>query len=442
MSPRRNGRTAPGRETSRLPYGEVMSALARRLRLLCLSPIPPRRDAHHGGGRAIAELLVRLAEPYELTLLCLRREGEPPADPLLLKRCAGVREVAAEGPRGRLRRLARRARVAVAVVRGTPAWVAGGTSQEFSDVVREVAAAWRPDVVQLEYHLMGAYLSALAGCSAPRVLRQLEPGAATAGDRAGYRSGLARLAAPLDRRAWERFERDVMAQVSVVVALTERDAASLRPLAGSTRIECIPLGVSAPSVAFDPAGQGERELLFVGNFAHAPNVEALERLIRVILPGVRSRCPDAVLRVVGADAPAHLRGREREGVVLTGRVPDVSPFLDRAAVVLAPLYIGGGMRVKVMEALAGGKAVVTTPLGVDGLDVTDGDQVRIGRTDEELIGAAVELLQHPERRVRLARRAREWAMSRLTWDGPAAAFDRLYQSLVPAVPGSPACTSR
>ncbi|MBA3496253.1 MAG: glycosyltransferase [Gemmatimonadales bacterium] len=414
-----------------------MSLLVRRLRLLCLAPVPPRRDAAHGGGRAIAELLIRLAERHEITLLCLRGSSTPSADPLLLERCAGVREIAADEPRGRFGRLARRARVAVAVVRGTPAWVAGGTSQAFLTAVREVVEVWRPDVVQLEYHLMGAYLSALAGCSAPRVLRQLEPGAATARDRAGYRGGLARLAAPLDCRAWERFERGVMARVSVVVALTERDAASLGPLAGNTPIECIPLGVSPPSRAFDPAGQGGAELLFVGNFAHAPNVEALERLIRVILPGVRSRCPDAVLRAVGPDPPAHLRGREHEGVHLTGRVPDVGPYLDRAAVVLAPLRIGGGMRVKVMEALAGGKAVVATPLAVDGLDVTDGDQVRIGRTDEELVRATVELLQHPDRRVRLARRAREWAISELNWDRPAAAFDRLYQSLLPASPGKP-----
>jgi glycosyltransferase involved in cell wall biosynthesis len=408
-----------------------------RLRLLCLAPVPPRRDAAHGGGRAIAELLIRLAERHDVTLVCLRGSDAPSADPLLLERCASVREVAAEKPPGRFGPLGRRIRVAAAVVRGTPAWVAGGTSQGFFTVVREVAEAWQPDIVQLEYHLMGAYLPALAGCPAPRVLRQLEPGAATAHARAAYRGGLARLAAPLDYRAWERFERGVMAQVRIVVALTERDADSLRPLAGSTPIECIPLGVSLPACAYDPAGQGERELLFVGNFAHAPNVEALERLIRVILPGIRAQCPDAVLRAVGADPPRHLWGRESEGVFLSGRVPDVSPFLDRAAVVLAPLRIGGGMRVKVMEALAGGKAVVATPLAVDGLDVSDGDQVRIGRTDEELVRATVELLRHSDRRVRLARRAREWAMAELGWERPAAAFDRLYQSLLPASPERP-----
>jgi polysaccharide biosynthesis protein PslH len=377
-------------------------------------------------------LLLRLAERHELALVCPRRSSDPSADPLLVERCALIREVAVARAGGGLARIARKTRVLGAVLGGTPAWVAGSASPALSSAVREVSTAWRPDAVHLEYHLMGAYLPALASCPAPRVLRQLEPGAATALDRGRYRGGMARLAAPLDRWAWTQFERRVMAGVSVVVALTQRDAASLRPLAGSTPVECIPLGVSPPSTAFDPAGQGKGELLFIGNFAHAPNVEALERLVRVIVPGVRSRCPDAVLLAVGADPPAHLRTRPEAGVFVTGRVEDVSPFLDRAAIVLAPMRIGGGMRVKVMEALAGGKAVVATPLALEGLDVTDGDQVRIGRTDEELVAATVELLQHPDRRVRLAEAARTWAVSALSWDRPAAAFDRLYRSLVPA----------
>jgi glycosyltransferase involved in cell wall biosynthesis len=409
-----------------------LTGSGERLRLLCLAPVPPRRDAADGGSRAIAELLVRLAELHDLALVSPGHGGTSGLDPLLRERCDLVREVPVERTAGRLGRLRRKARVLGAMARGTPAWVAGGTSRAFSEAVRETATSWRPDAIHLEYHLMGAYLPALAGCPAPRVLRQLEPGAATARDRARYRGGLARLAAPLDGWAWQRFERRVMGRVSAVVALTARDAAVLRPLAGATPIECIPLGVSLPSTALDPAGQGVDELLFVGNFAHAPNVEALERLVRVIHPAVRARCPGAVLLAVGADPPAHLRG-SHAGVVVTGHVADVNPFLERAAVVLAPLRIGGGMRVKVMEALAGGKAVVGTPVAFEGLEVADGDQVRIGRTDEELIQATVDLLQHPERRVRLAERARAWALTALSWDRPAAAFDRLYRSLVPTL---------
>lgn len=407
------------------------------MRLLFLAPFAPRRDGAHGGSRAIAELLVRLTERHRVALLHLRGPKEAPPDAALLERCDIVREVVRTAPAGTVGRLGRRLRVAGALARGTPAVIAGSANEEFAVAVRGLARSWRPDVVQLEYHLMGAYLPALADCPAPRVLRQYEPGAATARDRAAHRSGLARFAGALEERAWERFERAVMAQVRVVVALTDRDVASLKPLAGGTPIELIPLGVSPPPVAFNAAGEGA-ELLFVGNFAHPPNIESVERLIRVIFPRVRAQCADAVLRIVGVNPPAHWHGREAAGVFVTGNVPDVEPFLDRAAVVLAPLSIGGGMRVKVMEALAGGKAVVATPLALEGLKVEDGDQVRIGRTDEELVQATLDLLRHPDRRAALGRRARTWAIAELGWERPVAAFERLYESLLAKWPQAPA----
>jgi glycosyltransferase involved in cell wall biosynthesis len=407
------------------------------MRLLFLAPFAPRRDGTHGGSRAVAELLVRLTERHRVALLHLRGPKEAPADGTLFERCESVREVARTTPAGALGRFGRRVRVAGALARGTPAVIAGSANEEFAAAVQDVAHGWRPDIVQLEYHLMGTYLPALAHCPAPRVLRQYEPGAATARDRSAHRSGLARFAGALEERAWERFERGVMARVRVVVALTARDLASLKPLAGGTPIEVIPLGVSPPARAFNAAGEGA-ELLFVGNFAHPPNIESVERLIRDIFPRVRAQCSDAVLRIVGVNPQAHWHGLEAAGVLVTGHVPDVGPFLDRAAVVLAPLSIGGGMRVKVMEALAGGKAVVATPLALEGLKVEDGDQVRIGRTDDELVQATLELLQHPDRRASMGRRARTWVIAELGWDRPVAAFERLYESLLPKRPHTPA----
>jgi polysaccharide biosynthesis protein PslH len=399
------------------------------LRLLFLSPFPPRRDGTHGGSRAAAELLIRLAERHRVAVAYLRGRRDSAADPALIARCEVLREVARRPPAGTLGWLGRRLRVTVARGRGAPGAIAGSLNPEFACVVGELATSWQPDIVQLEYHLMGAYLPQLASCPAPRVLRQYEPGAATARDRTAHRSWLARLTGGLEERAWERFEGMVMSRVQVVVALTERDATTLRPLAGATPIEIIPLGISASPNALDAVGK-PGELLFVGNFSHPPNIEAAERLIHGILPRIRAQCPDVVLRVVGADLPSRWQAREREGLLVSPDVADVGPFLNRAAVVMAPLSLGGGMRVKVMEALAAGKAVVATPLALEGLAVDDGDQVRIGRTDAELAEAAVELLRDADRRGALGRRARAWAMTALDWAGPVAAFEQLYASLL------------
>ena len=177
----------------------------------------------------------------------------------------------------------------------------------------------------------------------------------------------------------------------------------------------------------DPGGQG---VVFVGGFGHPPNVEAALRLGRAIFPAVRARVPDATLEIVGGDPPAELRALAGEGVTVTGPVPDTRPHLDRAAVVVAPLRLGGGMRVKVLEALATGKPLVATPRALAGIDLTPGDHALVGETDAELAEAIATLLADPERRRRLGEAAHDWAAEHLAWPGTLDEYDQLYASLV------------
>ena len=111
------------------------------------------------------------------------------------------------------------------------------------------------------------------------------------------------------------------------------------------------------------------------------------------------------------------------------QVPDVMPYLDRAAVVVVPLRMGGGMRIKVLEALAAGKAVVASRRATEGLDITDGEQLMLAETDAEFARTIARLLADPARRRSLAACGREWSRSNLGWDRVASAYDALYQSL-------------
>jgi glycosyltransferase involved in cell wall biosynthesis len=398
-----------------------------RLRLLALAPFPPRLDATHGGSHAVAELLARLGARHQVALLALRGEDEPPLDDALRTAC----DVAIEVPRpGRAAAgLEGDVRVALALGRGTPMWVSRWAVPGFRQAVRELAGRWRPDVVQAEYHLMAQYFEA-TGTSAPRVLRQLEPGAATAGERGAVRRGLTRALTAADAWAWRRYESRAMRAADVVATLTEQDTRRLAPLAGTTPLVAIPLGVSIPPQAADPRGRDGDTVLFVGNFVHPPNLDAAERLLGAIFPRVRAAVPGAMLRIVGPNPGPALRDAAAPGVTITGEVPRVWDHLEGAAVVVAPMRLGGGMRVKVAEALAAGKAVVATPLAVEGLAVTDGDQLRIADSDDALAAAVIELLRFPDRRIALARRARGWAESELGWDRPVAAYERLYRSLL------------
>jgi glycosyltransferase involved in cell wall biosynthesis len=217
--------------------------------------------------------------------------------------------------------------------------------------------------------------------------------------------------------------------VDAVVVFTQRDRAVLAPAAAPTPVVTIPFG--ADSLEGDPRpAESDGSVLFVGNFVHAPNADAARRLVTSIFPRVRDTHPDCVLYVVGDNPPPELVDDERPGVVVTGWVADLAPLLQRAAVVVAPLREGGGMRVKVVDALAAGKAVVATPRGAEGLAVADGDQLRLATTDEDFAARISELLDDGDARKRLEERARAWAQENLTWAASVRAYEALYRRLL------------
>ena len=383
-------------------------------RLLFLAPYPPRRDALHGGARAMAHLIGGLAERHRVALLCLRADDEEGTD--LRDLCEIVEELPRRGRRRSkdLReRVGKHLRTVESLLAFRPKWATWCALPAFEERLRALDAEWRPEVVQAEYHVMGQYLTYVS--SARRVLNQYEPGAPAA---RGRRTS--DLREYLEMRAWERYERAVARQADAVVVLTARDRVAMLPYSGSTPLVVIPLGTAAPERALDPAGQSPPSVLFVGNFHHPPNVEAAVRLAGSLFPRVRQRCPDAELHLVG-DGPLKVAG---PGVTVTGRVPSVEPWLDRASVVAAPLSAGGGMRVKVLEALAAGKAVVASPLAAEGLR---GAPLLLAEGDEETAEAIIGLIEDRDRRVALATRAREWSLAR---SGPVEAFEDLYERLI------------
>jgi glycosyltransferase involved in cell wall biosynthesis len=401
---------------------------ARRLRLLFAVPFPPRRDSRHGG-RVIAQLMLHLADRHEVGIAYLRREGSPPLEPELEARCALVEEVAAsrhvvpEAWRHRLHVLA-------APLTGVPSPVAVSAEPAFAPALESLVESWSPDVVQLEHEASAFHLWRLGRTSAPVVLVCHEPGGAAARDLARVTSGRQRVAHRLDGQTWERYFRRAVRHVDSIVVFTERDRQALEPHARETPLVTIPLGIDLPERPLSPAGRGDPSVVFVGGYLHPPNVDAALRLLRSIAPAARERVPRLRALAVGADPTEELRAAAGPQDLVTGRVPDVTPYVDEAALVVLPIHLGGGMRVKLLEALAAGKAVVASPLAAAGLEVTDGRQLVLAESDEEFTEAVVRLLEDEERRVELARSAREWALRNLSWESRVEAYERLYESLL------------
>lgn len=395
--------------------------MTERRRVLFLLPFPPDPGGVHGGSRTTGQLVEALAERHEVAVVHFRAADEPPLPPALRQRLALVEEVPRRGAgaQGWVR----------GVLRGRPAWVTDWASQAFAARATALVREWRPDVLQAEFHLMGQYLDV---ASAPaRVLVEHEVGVPAAEERLAQERRLLRQARRLDLRAWQRYESRVLRLASAVVAFTEQDVDAVRRLAPTARVACIRPGVPVPRHP-SGVGSGVPTMVFVGSFVHPPNVDAALRLARVILPAVRTRVPEARLELVGDRPPPPVRALATEHVVVTGRVEDVEPYLERAAVVALPVRRGGGIRVKAMEALAAGKAVVGTKVAFAGLDVTSEREAVVAGGDADFAAAVASLLEQPERRAALGNAARRYAESELTWSRAVERYGRLYAELLEA----------
>jgi polysaccharide biosynthesis protein PslH len=398
------------------------------IKLLFLLPFAPRLDATHGGGKATAQLLSRLALRYRLAVVYMRGRGEAPLDERLREQLDFVKEVerpwtiTSAGQKG--------ARLAVSLMRHKPMWVTAWKSAAYAAATQSAVQIWQPDIVHITYHVMGQYLPALGDCKAPRVLTEHEP-ANRAAPHMISSGRIARLLNHYDRHAWKRFESAVISQVNAVVVFTQSDRQAIEALApAALSVFTIPLGTEIPEKALNPLGSTPANLLFFGNFIHPPNVDAALRTARTIFPSLEREFPNLELYIVGDHAPAELRLMANSKIRVTGCVPDLTPYMDRASIIIAPLRLGGGMRLKVLEALSAGKATIASHRAVEGLDLVNGKTVCLAESDSEFCAAITELLMNSEKRLSLAKEARAWACENLCWDKSVAAYETLHEGLI------------
>jgi sugar transferase (PEP-CTERM/EpsH1 system associated) len=244
----------------------------------------------------------------------------------------------------------------------------------------------------------------------------------------------------IERRLYERqhasmlrFERDTLARFDGVLAVSDADRdtfARLFPGVIRHPVHVVPTGVDteffapspddAPSPGDDPSPLDAPSLVFTGSMDWLPNEDAMTYFCRDILPAIRAAAPGTQLSIVGrAPTPAVQKLAADRGVVVTGRVDDVRPYMRDAAVYVVPLRIGGGTRLKIFEAMAMGKAVVSTTVGAEGLPVEDGKQVLIADEPGAFARAVVRLLDDVTERRRLEAAARALVVARYDWSAVA-----------------------
>jgi glycosyltransferase involved in cell wall biosynthesis len=227
------------------------------------------------------------------------------------------------------------------------------------------------------------------------------------------------------------YERRVCRTADRVVAVSDVDADALRRLAPGLEVTVIPNGVDLEfnrlGAASPAAGMGANALVFTGKMDYRPNVDAVIWFVTAVLPGILAQIPDARFYIVGQQPHVRVQAlAEHPAVTVTGRVPDVRPYIAGAAVYVVPLRIGGGTRLKVLEAMAMGRALVSTRLGCDGFDFEQGRQVCFADDPAAFTEAAVGLLRDRARAADLGRHARAYVEAHFGWDAIVPRLEALY----------------
>jgi len=251
-------------------------------------------------------------------------------------------------------------------------------------------------------------------------------------------SRLKRLLYRLEAGRMRRYECSSIGKFQHVIAVSEQDRAYMSQFMPADKISVVPTGVDLDQYRLTSGGQAREPLvMFTGTMNFEPNVDGVEYFCREIWPRVLKAVPKARFRIVGKEPVAAVRRLESETVEVTGTVPSVIEHLQQAWALVVPLRMGGGTRLKIYEGMAMGRAIVSTSIGAEGLDVHHGKDIILADEAETFADAVITVLREPDLRKRYERAAAEM-VARFSW---ASVSERFVEVLAGAVPSRNSVTA-
>ena len=396
----------PGRANAQTGQATVLVATA-------YMPFP----LSHGGAVRMYNLMRRAAVEFPQVLVAFVDEVHTPA-PELLDICVEVVQV-------------RRVGSHVKPERGRPDVVEEFDTPAFRAALHQTARKWKPAIAQLEFTQMALYAPDCAPAKTVMVEHDVTIDL--------YQQLLDNKEDWETRRQlerWRSFESNAWRTTDCVVVMSDKDRGVIE---GAREVVTLPNGVDLER--FRPAspmpGPDSNRLLFIGSFAHLPNLLALDYFLREVWPRLQACNP--ILHVIAGSRHRFHYDRFREhltftpdtrGMEIEDFVSDVRPAYEKAAVVIAPLLASAGTNIKIMEAMAMGKPIVSTTAGVNGLDLSPGKDVLVENDPQRMADAILKLVHDPDARNALGLQARATVEQRFNWDRIAEQQRSMYLRLI------------
>jgi polysaccharide biosynthesis protein PslH len=378
---------------------------SERLRVLVISPFVPY-PLTHGGAVRIFNLCRALSERVDFGLVAIRESGDTVDYGTLHDVFRNVWIVDIDERESDNRRL--------------PKQVRCYESRTLRALVTDLCHNWRPCLLQVEYTCLAGLQESAAGVPSILVEHDLTFGLyRQLADHEPSES------ADQEHKRWLAFEQKWLSVYDGVWAVSDQEREeAIRHGSRRDRTFTVPNGVDVFRFQPSEGTVSALDVLYVGSFRHLPNLIAFEKLCAEIMPQVWARFPDTMLRVVAGPNYDRFRQMLRpfapqaldDRVEVLGFVEDLRPLYTHSAVVVAPLVVSSGTNIKVLEAMACGKAVVSTPLGCTGLDLQDGHDVFIREESSDFARTVCDLLANKPLRLQVGGNARRTAERRFCWD--------------------------
>jgi glycosyltransferase involved in cell wall biosynthesis len=226
----------------------------------------------------------------------------------------------------------------------------------------------------------------------------------------------------------EKYEKNILNKYDGIIPITKKDAIFFSAET-SIPVEAVSFGVDFDKIPYNENTNPEHALFHIGSMNWIPNIEGIKWFLKEVWPEVSEQLPQLKLYLAGREMPEWLKNTGLHNVIIAGEVPDAYKFMESKTVSVAPLFSGSGIRIKIIESMAMGKAVIATSIGAEGINYTHGENIYIADTKKEFVKAVKKLYKNPELAHSLGQKARLLVKKEHNIKETSKQLERFYQSL-------------